>query len=227
MRDRLRDVECPMDMIDQIGGWKSVSSIGNCYGEGYDIKKLTGWTKKMQTWPMDDEIRAEIIDFRKKLDELNGKEFSWTYTPVPEFVEKENYPMDFQIFMEEIGVFEASVDPHRQNDAYQLFRLEVPRALNTCSSDFEEGKTNLFILPYIFTDDNDDPYCVDPIIDGKNSDYFKIFGNDSSSGAYLFLTDVKPYELWVSGSFIEQDFWSCMKRYFKNSLAGIAKLEFK
>jgi integrase len=37
-RDRLRAVECPMDLIDQIGGWKSVSSIGNGYGEGYDIE---------------------------------------------------------------------------------------------------------------------------------------------------------------------------------------------
>ena len=34
-RDRLRAVECPMDLIDQIGGWKSISSIGNGYGKGY------------------------------------------------------------------------------------------------------------------------------------------------------------------------------------------------
>ncbi|MBT4567074.1 MAG: tyrosine-type recombinase/integrase [Marinovum sp.] len=39
-RDRLRAVECPMDMIDQIGGWKSASSIGNSYGEGHKIQKL-------------------------------------------------------------------------------------------------------------------------------------------------------------------------------------------
>ena len=36
-RDRLRAVECPMDMIDQIGGWKTVSSIGNNYGQGYSF----------------------------------------------------------------------------------------------------------------------------------------------------------------------------------------------
>ena len=30
-RDRLRAVECPMDLIDQIGGWKSVISIANGY----------------------------------------------------------------------------------------------------------------------------------------------------------------------------------------------------
>ena len=39
-RDRLRAVECPLDLIDQIGGWKSVSSIGNSYGKGYSFDKV-------------------------------------------------------------------------------------------------------------------------------------------------------------------------------------------
>ena len=39
-RDRLRAVECPIDLIDQIGGWKSVSSIGNSYGLGYAFQKI-------------------------------------------------------------------------------------------------------------------------------------------------------------------------------------------
>ena len=47
-RDRLRAVECPLDLIDQIGGWKSVSSIGNRYGKGYNAKRLTDWFSKLQ-----------------------------------------------------------------------------------------------------------------------------------------------------------------------------------
>jgi len=39
-RDRLRAVECPMDLIDQIGGWKSISSIGNSYGLGFSLKQI-------------------------------------------------------------------------------------------------------------------------------------------------------------------------------------------
>ena len=39
-RDRLRAVECPLEMIDQIGGWKSVSSIGAGYGKGYSIDAI-------------------------------------------------------------------------------------------------------------------------------------------------------------------------------------------
>ena len=47
-RDRLRAVECPMDMIDQIGGWKSVSSIGNNYGQGYSLEHVEGWFEKIR-----------------------------------------------------------------------------------------------------------------------------------------------------------------------------------
>lgn len=35
MRDRLRAVECPMELIDQIGGWKAVGGVGTNYGHGY------------------------------------------------------------------------------------------------------------------------------------------------------------------------------------------------
>ena len=40
MRDRLRAVECPIDMIDQIGGWRSVATIGVGYGKGYGLDKI-------------------------------------------------------------------------------------------------------------------------------------------------------------------------------------------
>ena len=47
MRDRLRAVECPMDMIDQIGGWKSVAGIGESYGRGYSTQQIRGWLVKV------------------------------------------------------------------------------------------------------------------------------------------------------------------------------------
>ena len=46
-RDRLRAVECPLDLIDQIGGWKSVSSIGSKYGRGYSARKIESWIAKI------------------------------------------------------------------------------------------------------------------------------------------------------------------------------------
>ena len=39
LRDRLRAVQCPSDMIDQIGGWTS-GKIGEGYGEGHQLRQI-------------------------------------------------------------------------------------------------------------------------------------------------------------------------------------------
>ena len=46
MRDRLREVQCPADMIDQIGGW-STAGLGQAYGEGYGLNKKSGCLRKI------------------------------------------------------------------------------------------------------------------------------------------------------------------------------------
>ncbi|MDA9915194.1 tyrosine-type recombinase/integrase [Alphaproteobacteria bacterium] len=45
-RDRLRSVECPSEIIDQLGGW-SLRSIGEGYGRGYDLDVLHKWISKI------------------------------------------------------------------------------------------------------------------------------------------------------------------------------------
>ena len=50
MRDRLRAVECPMDMIDQIGGWKSVATIGVRYGKGYSLDAFRAIISKISLY---------------------------------------------------------------------------------------------------------------------------------------------------------------------------------
>ena len=45
MRDRLREVECPSDIIDQIGGWQS-AGVGQSYGQGYSLKVMHKWLSK-------------------------------------------------------------------------------------------------------------------------------------------------------------------------------------
>ena len=47
LRDRLRAVECPAEIIDQIGGW-STAGVGSSYGDGYPIKVLGRWMAKIQ-----------------------------------------------------------------------------------------------------------------------------------------------------------------------------------
>ena len=45
LRDRLRAVECPSDIIDQIGGW-TTAGIGHAYGKGYSVEILAKWMQK-------------------------------------------------------------------------------------------------------------------------------------------------------------------------------------
>jgi integrase len=46
LRDRLRAVHCPSDMIDQIGGW-ATAGVGQGYGEGYALEMKWEWLKRI------------------------------------------------------------------------------------------------------------------------------------------------------------------------------------
>ena len=45
-RDRLRAVEAPTDMIDQLGGW-ALKSVGQGYGDGYDLEFLVRYLHRL------------------------------------------------------------------------------------------------------------------------------------------------------------------------------------
>ena len=45
-RDRLRAVEAPTDMIDQLGGW-ALKSVGQGYGDGYELKMLQQYIEQL------------------------------------------------------------------------------------------------------------------------------------------------------------------------------------
>ena len=45
-RDRLRAIECPTEIIDQLGGW-SLRSVGEGYGKGYELSVLNKWLLKL------------------------------------------------------------------------------------------------------------------------------------------------------------------------------------
>jgi len=45
-RDSMRAVQCPSDMIDQIGGW-STAGVGQSYGEGYGLDATKSWMNKL------------------------------------------------------------------------------------------------------------------------------------------------------------------------------------
>ncbi|NDB70521.1 MAG: integrase, partial [Methylocystaceae bacterium] len=46
MRDRLRAVECPSDIVDAIGGW-ATQGVGHAYGSGYPLEVLHRWLSQV------------------------------------------------------------------------------------------------------------------------------------------------------------------------------------
>ena len=50
MRDRLRDVECPFDIVNAIGGW-TTAGVGNSYGAGYSLEVKHKWLKQATKLP--------------------------------------------------------------------------------------------------------------------------------------------------------------------------------
>ena len=48
LRDRLRAIECPADIIDAIGGW-TTEGIGHQYGQGHSLTVMHGWMKRLTT----------------------------------------------------------------------------------------------------------------------------------------------------------------------------------
>ena len=46
LRDRLRAVQCPSDIVEAIGGW-STSGVGQSYGAGYNLQVKHEWLNKI------------------------------------------------------------------------------------------------------------------------------------------------------------------------------------
>jgi integrase len=46
LRDRLRAVQCPSDIVDAIGGW-STNGVGQSYGSGYNLQVKYEWMNKI------------------------------------------------------------------------------------------------------------------------------------------------------------------------------------
>ena len=44
-RDRLRAAECPVEVIDELGGWSTASTVGSRYGHGHQFATKLKWVK--------------------------------------------------------------------------------------------------------------------------------------------------------------------------------------
>lgn len=77
MRDRLRAVEAPLDLIDQIGGWASVGSVGAAYGLGYDVGALRRWLEKTAIEVPRSTPRGGQPVFREEAFGARGRSDQW------------------------------------------------------------------------------------------------------------------------------------------------------
>jgi len=46
-RDRLRAEECPLELLDALGGWSNVQGSGRRYGEGFSLEQKRKWLEKI------------------------------------------------------------------------------------------------------------------------------------------------------------------------------------
>jgi integrase len=46
-RDRLRAVECPIELLDALGGWSAVQGAGRRYGAGFTMEQKRLWLKRI------------------------------------------------------------------------------------------------------------------------------------------------------------------------------------
>ena len=60
MRDRLRAVECPKEIIDHIGGWSS-SDVGERYGDGFQLSN----------------VKTGLINYVYQLVKLFNHKYEW------------------------------------------------------------------------------------------------------------------------------------------------------
>ena len=58
-RDRLRDINAPVDLIDQLGGWAS-SHIGLQYGDGYSVKRASSWLSEITHRVSEKSVSGEM-----------------------------------------------------------------------------------------------------------------------------------------------------------------------
>ena len=149
-----------------------------------------------------DSLRNRIQKIRECLDKLNGDGFSIEYKPVVDFKDKLNYPIDFQIFMEQIGEFNSACF-----DAL-IFEIRIPQPLlehDISVSPWREVK-------------KDDKIRLDYPINGISDEKdIRIFGADVDSQCFGFDTSTSSYKFIFWDSYMDwSEEYEWVKKYLNN-----------
>ena len=126
-------------------------------------------------------IKEKLLRLKSVLEYFGNNLIRLTNAPKTNFDDKEHYPIDFQLFMEEIGVIEIS----HQN--VLILALEEPVTLT------EFLKLKESSLYEVFDDDVPENFSEDTTyLDAKVKDV-RILANDDNRDLWHFDASVKPY----------------------------------
>ena len=177
----------------------------------FKLLKLTGC--KVEVMKLDlSKLREEIKKFREKLDNADGTHVHWAHTSINDFEDKENYPLDFQIFMEEIGSAYLASEP--DGNGYQILMLCEPSKADELTESFYEDS---------FITSSKDQYSG-VFYERDGISYFakdvSLIARDVDAQYYGFIKTKKPYEFFSSwnGSTKGVPFWNWFKKYISDAI---------
>ena len=140
-------------------------------------------------------MRERIKRIKKFLDEIDVDQISVIYDPQSNFSNKQSYPLDFQIFMEQIGELVINTNADCGATGYQNICLEKPRPFCTNEAKFCEDETNV----YDYSNRTDGDYFT-----GLRKN-ININASDINGEMYGFDTTYTPYKFVSAGHNIKAD----------------------
>ena len=138
-------------------------------------------------------IKDKVIKIKKFLDLLKDKYLRINYHPLSQFDEKESYPLDFQIFMEQIGELSIGSKPRKEYSGYAVLEIMRPRTLDHMKEkDFEEDAGE---LPFFWYANNYETSLNTDIFKGKISvgDVHFVAIEPCANNSYGFIKDNSKY----------------------------------
>ena len=130
-------------------------------------------------------IRETLLLFERACQEIN-EHCTIKYAPVLEFKDKSKYPLDFQIFMEEIGELEIGTNGYL---CINITKPIPPLDVNI-DEDYWAGCDGF----------DGDAWPPEKEYNGFLPQYIQLFGSDVDGQTYGFYTQQNPYLLtsvWV------------------------------
>ena len=137
----------------------------------------------------EESLRYEFIIIREKIDALSDIYLNnpFTYNPLIDFPNKDKYPLDYQIYMEEIGEIYIG--------SGGILIVEIHKPLPFVFTDEVEDYNFAYQFPAESPDENIAIVMMDgsPDIETKAKDYM-VVASDCHSGTYGFYIGNTPYQ---------------------------------